>query len=112
MQTTKEMGSRAKARKIMKGLHPNLKSTEIVHHKDFNPLNNNIDNLQIVSSQKEHLALHKGIRPKKTTKAIQITIPDETYKILEEKANKEKLRIATLVISIIRKAIENDNFKK
>ena len=46
------------------------------------------------------------------SKAIQITIPDETYKILEEKANKEKLRIATLVISIIRKAIENDNFKK
>lgn len=109
MQETKEMTSRAKARKVMKELHPDLKSTEIVHHKDFNPLNNDINNLQIISSQKEHLALHKGMRPKKTTKTIQITIPDDTYKILEEKAYKEKLRIATLVIAIIRKAVEEDN---
>jgi len=41
------------------------------------------------------------------SKTMQITIPDETYRILEDKANKEKLRIATLVISIIRKAVEN-----
>ena len=45
------------------------------------------------------------------SKTIQITIPDETYKILEDKANKEKLRIATLVISILRKAIEKENDK-
>jgi len=42
---------------------------------------------------------------------IQITIPDETYQILEKQAKKEKLRIATLVISIIRKVVENGNIK-
>ena len=41
-------------------------------------------------------------------KKIQITIPDKTYRILEEKADKEKLRIATLVISILRRVVEND----
>jgi len=45
------------------------------------------------------------------SKVIQITIPDETYQLLEAQAKKEKLRIATLVISIIRKAVENGNPK-
>lgn len=45
------------------------------------------------------------------SKVIQITIPDKTYEILEIQARKEKLRLATLVISIIRKAVENDNQK-
>ena len=42
------------------------------------------------------------------SKVIQITIPNETYKLLQAKADKEKLRVATLVIAIIRKAIENN----
>jgi len=35
-----------------------LKSTEIIHHIDFNKLNNSIENLQIVS-RSEHNKIHK-----------------------------------------------------
>ncbi len=37
---------------------------KIVHHIDGNPLNNNLDNLQILSSNKEHRAIHKEMRRK------------------------------------------------
>ena len=53
--------SRHKARQIMKELHPDLKSTDIIHHKDGDPFNNDIDNLQIMSSHKEHLSLHAKV---------------------------------------------------
>jgi len=45
-------------------------------------------------------------------KVIQITLPDETYKLLEEKAGKEKLRIATYIVALIRKVVENGNTGK
>lgn len=35
-----------------------LKKGEIVHHKDGNPRNNSIDNLEVLSSQSEHAKLH------------------------------------------------------
>lgn len=35
-----------------------LKKGEVVHHKDGNPRNNSIDNLEVVSSQAEHAKLH------------------------------------------------------
>jgi hypothetical protein len=36
-----------------------LSNKEIVHHKDGNPGNNNIDNL-IVTDRQEHMLLHSG----------------------------------------------------
>jgi len=38
--------------------HP-LKSTEVVHHKDRNKLNNSPSNLQVFNSQKAHDIAHK-----------------------------------------------------
>lgn len=35
-----------------------LKKGEVVHHKDGNPRNNSIDNLEVLSSQSEHAKLH------------------------------------------------------
>lgn len=35
-----------------------LKKGEVVHHKDGNPINNLIDNLEVLSSQVEHAKLH------------------------------------------------------
>lgn len=35
-----------------------LKKGEVVHHKDGNPRNNLIDNLEVLSSQVEHAKLH------------------------------------------------------
>ena len=35
-----------------------LKKGEVVHHKDDNPRNNSIDNLEVLSSQAEHAKLH------------------------------------------------------
>jgi len=46
---------------LEKHIGRNLKKGEIVHHKDGNPLNNLISNLELMS-QAEHLKIHK---PKK-----------------------------------------------
>lgn len=35
-----------------------LKPTEVIHHKDGNPTNNDITNLELLSSQSEHTKLH------------------------------------------------------
>lgn len=47
-------------RKVMEAHlgRPLLKS-EVVHHKDENPSNNNIDNLVLCASQSEHMQLHR-----------------------------------------------------
>ena len=39
----------------------NAKKGQIVHHKDGNKLNNNINNLEILSSQSEHIKKHNPI---------------------------------------------------
>ncbi len=38
-----------------------LAEGEVVHHKDHNPANNHPDNLELFSSQKEHIAAHPEI---------------------------------------------------
>ena len=40
------------------GLGRPLKKGEVVHHKDGNPRNNLIDNLEVLGSQVEHAKLH------------------------------------------------------
>lgn len=42
------------------------------------------------------------------SKKIQITLPDDTYRLLEQRANEEKIRVATLATAIIRRALEQD----
>lgn len=39
-----------------------LLPTEIVHHKDGNPFNNTIENLQLCENQLEHMNIHREIR--------------------------------------------------
>jgi HNH endonuclease len=40
----------------------------VIHHKDGNPSNNHIDNLELISSQAEHMRLHGGIDNEAGTK--------------------------------------------
>ena len=46
-------------RVVEKNIGRRLLPNEIIHHRDGNKLNNNIENLQIFSSQDEHHSLHK-----------------------------------------------------
>lgn len=46
------------------------------------------------------------------SKKIQITLPDNTYRLLEQRATEEKIRVATLATAIIRRALEQDRPKK
>jgi|GEM_PF-3570461 len=111
VRDSKDTYFRTKGRAKIKKLHPNLQSNQIVHHIDGNPKNNELNNLQILTP-KEHIAYHKSKTPLINNKVIQITLPDETYKLLEEKAGKEKLRIATYIVALIRKVVENGNAGK
>jgi len=40
-----------------------LKKTEVVHHKDGNPLNNSLDNLELFANNAEHLRHELGGKP-------------------------------------------------
>lgn len=42
-----------------------LKKGQIVHHKDHNPSNNDLSNLEILESQSVHASLHGHLRKKK-----------------------------------------------
>jgi hypothetical protein len=58
-----KMNARVKARKQMMKLHPNLDwSNLVIHHIDLDSMNNNIENLQILTP-KQHVDLHKKQRP-------------------------------------------------
>ena len=67
-QQSKRNYSRLKARRVLKDKYPLLLTsrTNVVHHKDENPFNNDITNLEIMSIS-DHFSLHnkgiiKGIR--------------------------------------------------
>jgi DNA-binding transcriptional regulator YiaG len=49
--------SRMKARKKIKEIYPDIKRNQHVHHIDGNPLNNDIDNLCVMSAS-EHVGFH------------------------------------------------------
>ena len=61
-QETKERYSRKKARKFLKQI-VDIKCTQMVHHKDLNPLNNEILNLEIME-RSEHKKYHANLKPK------------------------------------------------
>jgi len=44
-------------------------------------------------------------------KVIQLTIPDKTYEILQQQAEREKLRLATYTVALLRKALEKGEEK-
>jgi hypothetical protein len=44
------------SRRIGRVLYP----SEVVHHKDGDPSNNNLDNLELLPSQSEHMKLHNA----------------------------------------------------
>ena len=76
--------SRFKARKKLKTKYPLLLTSRwnVVHHKDKDPFNNDIDNLEIMSLS-DHFSLHnkgilRGIRPK-TLKAIDLLLLDYNW---------------------------------
>ncbi len=58
-----------------------LLSSEVVHHKDRNPLNNSIDNLELLTSQSVHAAKHyDGFRDKthkQCSKCLQVKSRDQ-----------------------------------
>lgn len=56
-----------------------LSSNEIVHHIDENKLNNNIENLQLVS-RSEHMRIHK--RPRRQNVCKDICIGCKEYKVI------------------------------
>lgn len=49
--------SRAKARKLVKTIHPFIRPDQHVHHLDKNPLNNDIENLCVLP-RSFHLSYH------------------------------------------------------
>ena len=68
-----------------------LTSDELVHHKDCDPLNNNIENLEIVN-RSEHAKIHftYGRKLSKKTKAI-ISIALQGSKAPMAKLNEQKV---------------------
>jgi len=52
--------SREKAHKLMKTLNPEITQKDIIHHKDENPLNNSVDNLEVMTNSK-HLKFHNNV---------------------------------------------------
>lgn len=56
---TKRNSSRYEHREVMEAhLKRKLKRTEIVHHIDGNPVNNDISNLELIESRSAHASLH------------------------------------------------------
>jgi len=59
-EKSKKAYSRMKARKLWKQTYSELPKDIIVHHKDLNPFNNNIENLGLMDMSK-HIAYHASI---------------------------------------------------
>ena len=108
--------SRHKARQIMKELHPDLKSTDIIHHKDRNPFNNNIDNLQIMASHKEHFSLHAKLNKefpnsKNSLDAKEYmlrNIDDKFWRKVKILAATEEITIRQLILNLLFKHLEKE----
>jgi len=75
-ERSKITASRQEARRIMRFINKGLKQSEVVHHKDCNPFNNDPDNL-VIMSRSDHKNLHvemrKGLHVKNKLKEKQKT---------------------------------------
>lgn len=60
-------------------LKRSLSKKEVVHHIDENSLNDDINNLMLFPSQKEHRAFHRGDYTKKHCSNPSCTRPNETF---------------------------------
>jgi len=69
-------------RKIWKKYHGAIPEGYVIHHKDGNKKNNNIENLQAMKSE-EHLSLHHAGLKKKGHKAFNKTNKEIRKKIFE-----------------------------
>lgn len=70
-----------------------LKSKEIVHHKDHNTSNNDIDNLKLVDSQAVHATYHSSVYRSKTRKQCTLC---RLIKPRKEFSKNRKYRIGLL----------------
>lgn len=50
------------------------KDDEIIHHKDGNKHNNNIENL-VLMTNKDHVAMHDRIKPKRLKNLVKLLCP-------------------------------------
>lgn len=65
-----------------------------LHHKDGNPLNNDPGNLELLTVS-AHIKHHKRYRSKQKT--ISILVPIQQWKKLNQLAEKQGIKIATLL---------------
>lgn len=84
----------------------------VVHHKDRNPLNNNRDNL-VLMSRSEHTQFHRPIVYKVPTKGIKfrsLSVWNETAHTLIEIAKKQNISLCALVNTLAKRA-EKESFR-
>jgi len=81
-------------------IHRKLYHNEVVHHKDINPLNNQLDNLQVMT-RSEHMKLHKPSLGYKITEEQRKHLSDahKGYKVKDATKAKLKLIMQNRVIT-------------
>lgn len=112
-QHYKDNLSRVKARKMMKKLYPDLKENQVIHHKDGNPMNNSIENLQILSygehqliHSKSNLPIRKPNRVNGIATMSVKNIPCNLWDRLKDEAKKQGLIFNYFIVQILTKAID------
>lgn len=93
---------RAAARKIMADKYgAESVRGKVVHHKDGNPWNNEIPNLEILSI-KEHRKKHAGVAPSVPYEEIIIrNVPESVRRDLKAKSAKEGKSMQGVVLELI-----------
>jgi hypothetical protein len=93
---------RAEARKIMLNkFGPESIKGKVVHHKDGNPWNNDISNLEVLNI-KEHRKKHAGVAPSVPCEEIIIrNVPESVRRELKSRAAKDGKTMQGLVLELI-----------
>ena len=112
---SKHMYSRSKAREKMKKLFPNLTRKQVIHHVDQNPLNNDVNNLKVMSCSK-HLRLHRRelppmpIKRKKGFETIAIrNIPLDLWHRVKAEAKEKGMILHRYVALLLEKGMRGED---